>query len=226
MSDGFRYPAAPTANPNNIMKTKLLTLIGALAALCSASSVSAISIADAKFRDIDVFLTDLTKDNPVIAGQFFDIVNDDSDGRDLLGFDPDKHLVTEAVIGFLFAEFSDSHAPVASRLVFDISDYFSTSGVTGSDSLFDGNNAYEVEFNSNVYGAIKGDLLVDIQEDGRVDWSVGLAPQDQIDGVTLKLYSAYLGVNAVARPVPDVGSSAAMLGLALFGFFFVRRRLG
>lgn len=215
------------------MKTKLTSLIGIATLATSANYVSALTVVDADFRDIDVLVYELSSSSPNRSG-IFDLTIDDGDGHDLLGFDPSSFTVTDAIIGFVFAEFNEGARPTVNRAVFNVAGLFEGDGSLGGDIPNTGFGSFEVLFNSLNFGTVHGSILLDIQADGMLDWEVSLSAVDQLnEQVSLTLYSAYLAIDAIPNqglstvndpdPVPDVGTTSAMLGFAALVLVALRR---
>lgn len=200
------------------MKKLIATATIATLAL-AVQSVSAMMIADANYRDTDLLRIEMNANNASVSGMF-DLVNDDGDGLDLLGFNPSMHTVLDAMVGFVFAG-SDNGVPyLLERITFQLGSALNN---------WNGDQSFGIEGYS-ISGVVTGDLIVDIQEDGLLDWKVNIDQQDLANYGPITLWGVYLGV--IAEPnapqnrvaVPDASSTAALLGLGLLGLAVIRRR--
>ncbi|MBK1875663.1 VPDSG-CTERM sorting domain-containing protein [Pelagicoccus mobilis] len=227
------------------MKTKLLTL-AALTTAFLATGVSALTIQDATFRDVDLIDEVLDASNPTIS-RSFDIVNNGEDGwRDRPispGESIDDYNILDAIIGFVFFETGEGSQTIVHEALFNIGDYFDLSNVastpgdpgdldpeldddggTGSSKAY-----FQVEFDPVSYPALS-ELIVDVALDGLVDWSVSISSQIPEQGSndpspSLHLWCGYLAVEAERKQVPDSGTTAGLLGLGMFGMLAIARRL-
>lgn len=210
------------------MKTTLLKTLLAIGTLASANSVSALTMYDMNYRDTDLLQIEMNESAPSASG-VFDLVGNDGDGRDLLGFDPGAMNVVGAIAGVVFASVdSQGQASLLARIAIELGSESvlvegSPSALSGwSQSMFSLVGAQEFVFSSDsVSGSI---VLEDIQADGMLDWRVRLNSQQLLSEETIVLWGVYLGVKAeqnleldrASAPVPDVGVTAAMLGIGLF----------
>lgn len=230
----FAIQQCLAAKLNNIMKTKILTLSALAASVALTSISSALTLKDATFRDVDLINQVLDSSNTSVSSSF-DITQGEDGWRDIsvplsqLG----SYDILDAIIGFVFLETDGNSQTVVHSAEFRIGNYFSIFGVA-SDTVLPGDlddelsevpypSAYfQVDFDPSLYPSL-GSLVLDVSEDGVVDWKVSLSSQDaQNSNTSVTLFSGYLAVEA--QRVPDSGSTASILGLALLGLVFVRKR--
>lgn len=203
----------------NNMKTHLLAASLGLCVLFLTQGAQAISLINSTHRDIDSMWVELNEDNPSYSDTL-DLVNVE-DSWDRPGFKPGVHKIDEAVLGFIFVEFSESVVASVTRANFSLGSFL-TNGLSGLENQ---SGDYEVSLDSLTYGYLKGAVFLDIEQDGRLSWSVTLNDDDVQRGTSIVLRQAYLGVSVLPLTVPDSGSTAALLGFALFGALAARRRI-
>lgn len=202
------------------MKTKLLTLTAFAAFI--ASSASALSFQYDDYRDVDLVNSVLTnapgangEDRSSVSGSF-DIANDDSDSYawDKWGFMPGSEIITGAEFVFGFADFTQSVPQYIGNYLFTVDDV-SLAGSLGAA----GNTVFDLQIVNPVLGMITGDVLLDLNADGVLDWTV------QIDNSFAGEVTLYWAVmTADAERVSDSGSTFALLGFSIFSGLLIRRR--
>ncbi|MBC2607368.1 VPDSG-CTERM sorting domain-containing protein [Pelagicoccus albus] len=202
------------------MKTSLKSFLGMVAAAAVCTVGSAITLDSATFRDVDLLDLTLTKYQSTAAGEFDITTADAADGwRDIAvdSSDLSSYTITDAMVGFVFLETGPTSQQILQRVVFNIGDYFSS---TATASV--GDPAYS-SMDVSLAGGLAS-LILDVATDGKVSWSVSLSPSDIAEGNSLKLWSGYLAAEAEPTAVPDSGSAAGLLGLAIFGLFVTFKR--
>jgi len=244
LSEGISHPADPTANPNNIMKTKLLALTAAATVLLTSHLSAAILPYD-DFMDIDIIDLEIPASaTPGFGGitGILDVGRDPSlpadtyTKYDKVGFVPNQYTVTNVALAFSFYQWVfDAQTQTQKRqwAQIDVDLGLGDAGglmQTSNAGVGVSNPADEpVEFNLllatsplGLSGSLTEEvalkLIADIQEDGKISWGV------EVGNVTgMHLYAAGLGVEA--HRVPDSGSAMAFLGAGIFGLLIVRRRM-
>ena len=231
------------------MKTKLLTL--AAASVFLVSHISAISLRDTNFRDVNL-LMDSDQDgisetvanksgmqgygvvmNPTysfITGRFNLVDDGVADGKDSDGFNPDLWTIQEAIVGFIFVASDSAGKLEINRANFELGELFNVGNVSEEPSI-DGegkevpttaSDVFEIQFDSSIYTSMRAQVILDIQDDGLLDWEIRM--DDNATG-SMWLYSNFLGVVATPNPVPDVASTFGLFGISLFGLAcFARKR--
>ncbi len=202
------------------MKKLIATATIAIAALAlAAQNVSAMTIADANYRDVHFDKIEMNTNNTSVSG-VFDLVNDHGGALDIMGFDPALHTVLDAVVGFVFTGSNNGVPYLLQRVTFQL-------GAALDD--WSGTLSVNVE-DYTISGAVTGDIIVDIQADGLLDWKVSIDSGALATYGPVTLWSAYLGIIAEPKAqqrsvaVPDASSTAALLGLGLLGLAVIRRR--
>ncbi len=208
------------------MKTKLLTL-SAIAALFLANQASAAPIFQySNYRDVDyvgALLSNVPGQNQEdrsFATGVFDIKDDDGDVYtwDKAGFDPNSQVITGAEVGFGFYDLSGATPSYLGDFRYLLGESLTPIGGTvGVDPV---STEFEFTLVTPVFGKITGDLLLDLETDGRLAWRVEL---DDDFGGNVTLFWAALAADA--EQVPDSGNTAALLGLSLFAGVLIRRRI-
>ncbi len=207
------------------MKTKLLTL-SVIATVFLASQASAISFKYSDYRDADLvgeqgkLLTNTVgidgQDNSFATGEF-DIVSDDGDiyTWDKFGFTPGKEVITAAEVAFGFYNLDTGNPAYLGDIFVNLGDSVPFSGVQGAP----GSTLFEGQIVVPYGGELLGDILLDLQDDGRLTWRVEL--NDSYKGEILLYWAA---LDADAKSVPDSGSTAGLLGFSILAGLLVRRR--
>lgn len=201
---------------------KLTALLSMLGLAIGGQTVSAITMNDVNYRDTDFLGIELNASHNAESG-VFDLVSNDGDGRDLLGFDPLAHTVVDAIVGFVFAGFDNNVPYLISRASFSLGT--SLQSWSGAQAL--NVQGYEIA------GGVTGSILLDIQADGMLDWHVTINSGELATNGPITLWGVYLGVLAEPKstqtpnrtsPVPDTGSTAALFGVCVLGLAMVARR--
>ncbi len=214
-------------------KTLLSSAILGLALLAQNASATFLDYDD--FRDWDVVRQSLN--NGPLTGTL-SIASEDSDSLlfDKWGFNPSLHTVTNAAIGFSFYTLDALNAKVWGSFSIEIGSMLDLNvpvEISSGEPDGVGPFGYVVD-TATLGGLLRLSILTDIQEDGMIDWRVSLAEGESRE---VFLGGAGLGVEVAAktvpdpiwseaRPVPDSGATAAILGFAVLGAVVVRRRLG
>lgn len=202
---------------------KLILTLGVLGSLALSHSVSAALLPYNDFRDLDIIDEAIGANG--LSGTL-SVVGDDGDSisYDIAGFDPSNDIVTNVALAFTFYQQTEGGRNWA-RVDFNLSNTVLidvpsiTFGVGAPTDVF--NFSYVID-TAGLLSSVSMILIADVQDDGMIDWSVGV----DSGAVGVHLFAAALGVEAHAKPVPDSGTTLAMLGACVFGIVVVRRRFG
>lgn len=222
MSEGFSHSSSSHCNPNNIMKSKFL-IFTAFAAALLASQAQAISWTYSDYRDVDfvgeVLSHDSSKGVSSIEGTF-EISSEDGDSYtwDRHTFDNSAEQLIGAEIGLGFYH---KNGGVLTYLG-DFRYYLGANllpfvGSTGSLGFIEG---FDLQVVNPFIGELTGDLLIELNDNGVLDWKVELN-----DGFQGEVTLHWAALAADAEPIPDSGSTFAMLGMVAFAAIIVRRRM-
>jgi len=205
------------------MKKLALTLLFTInAGVASLSAQVPFTYSD--FRDVDsvgVLLSNSGEEgSSSYAMGVFDIVAADGDSFswDRPGFDPESMVVSGAEVAVGFFDVQEDSTTFLGYYMVQLGENFSAIAPAAVDPATV--SEFELSLETSSLGEITGDLLLDLQEDGMLSWRVDL---DENFSGAVTLWWAALAADAYS--VPDTGSTAAFLGLAVFVFAFVQRRI-
>lgn len=181
------------------IKKLSLTVAAGMSLLVGATCAKAVPY---QYRDFDPILKTLDASNPSknsYSGQFDIKTNSDgteSPEKDIVGYNPTTQTITSATAWFKF------------RNIYAQDDYVSVT-LNGQHLL---QNTPLVTTFSKFGQQITGDLLIYLEENGTIDYTV------TAKSGKFKLVWARLDVKATDRPVPvpDNGLTLSLMGLALF----------
>lgn len=181
------------------IKKLSLTVAAGMSLLVGATCAKAVPY---QYRDFDPILKTLDASNPSknsYSGQFDIKTNSDgteSPEKDIVGYNPITQTITSATAWFKF------------RNIYAQDDYVSVT-LNGQELL---QNTPLVTTFSKFGQQITGDLLIYLEENGTIDYTV------TAKSGKFKLVWARLDVKATDRPVPvpDNGLTLSLMGLALF----------
>jgi hypothetical protein len=167
-------------------KSLIVSALGALA-------LGGVSVHANSYNDLEVIGVDLNSDNPTYSGTF-DLVNKDNPS-DVVGFNPAKETI------------------VSADAFFDVNPDFFLSDQTvtiGLGSKKNWVNKYDFNIEDFPGGPIVGKLLLDLNKDGTLDYTVNWVSGD---GFTL----VQAGLGAETNSIPEGGSALMLLGVGLMG---------
>jgi hypothetical protein len=135
------------------------------------------------------------------------------------GFNPGLHTITSATASFAFADDDQNDDGEYVSITLDGSAFLGPLEV-------DGNHSSPPSSYHWLSGGVSGTLLVSLQTDGKLNWTVAL----QNTAGTNDTYLKVAKLVAEGRPsnvpgVPDGGTTAALLGISFLGLAAARRKL-
>ncbi|MDQ8186267.1 hypothetical protein [Pelagicoccus sp. SDUM812002] len=203
------------------MKTKLLTLT-AIAAVFAVSSAHAISWTYSEYRDVDLVgktLTNNGDESQKFAEGTFEISFNDADSYhwDAHTFDNTKEKLIGAEIGLGFYHNNQGTLDYLGDFRYHLGENLLP--FVGSVGAAGGFAGFDLNIVTPYIGELTGALLLELNDNGVLDWRVEL--NENFQGEVVLHWAA---LAADAEPIPDSGSTFAMLGMAALAAFAAKRR--